>query len=215
MPAAVTGLVVGLTGGIGSGKSAAAECFRRLGGAVVDTDAIAHELTGPGGTAMPALRQAFGDAVVAPDGRLDRVAMRRLAFSDPAVRRRLESLLHPLIRRLGGERCADALARGAPYAILVVPLLVESGDYRQRVARVAVVDCPDEVRIARVGARSGLAPAEVKAIMAVQASREERLAVADDVIDNSGDIGALETRVERLHRKYLAMAGKGLLDPSS
>lgn len=211
----MTGLVVGLTGGIGSGKSAAAECFGRLGAAVVDTDAIAHELTGPGGGAMAALQQVFGDAVVAPDGRLDRAAMRRLVFADPAVRRRLESVLHPLIRRIGTERCAEALTRGSPYALLVVPLLVESGDYRQRVSRVAVVDCPDELRIARVGARSGLAPAEVKAIMAVQASREERLAAADDVIDNSGDREALVTQVERLHRQYLALAGQPAPGPSS
>jgi dephospho-CoA kinase len=215
VPGATAGLVIGLTGGIGSGKSAAAECFGRLGAAVVDTDAIAHELTAPGGAAMPALRRVFGDAVVAPDGRLDREAMRRLVFADPAMRRRLESVLHPLIRDLSAERCAGALTAGVPYVILMVPLLVESGDYRRRVARVVVVDCPDELRIARVGTRSGLAPDQVRAIMAAQASREVRLAAADDVIDNSGGLEALTAQVERLHRQYLSLAGRSGPGPSS
>jgi dephospho-CoA kinase len=192
-------MIVGLTGGIGSGKSAAAAMFAELGAAVVDTDAIAHELTGPAGEAMPAIRQAFGDAVVAADGRLDRTAMRRLAFADADARRRLEAILHPLIRAEGDIRCRTALAAGAPYAVLVVPLLVESGDYRRRVDRVVVVDCDDETRARRVMERSGLSRSEVAVIMAAQIGRSARLAAADDVIGNDGGLDDLRRQVASLH----------------
>lgn len=200
------GFVVGLTGGIGSGKSAAADSFAALGAAVVDADAIAHELTAPEGAAMPDLATAFGSEVVADDGRLDRAAMRRRVFADPAARQRLEAILHPMIRDMTALRCRQALAAGAPYVVLVVPLLIETGDYRRRVQRVAVVDCADETRIARVAARSGLSREEVQRIMAAQASREDRLAAADDVIDNDGDLAELSARVEELHRRYLQFA---------
>ncbi|MBU1236751.1 MAG: dephospho-CoA kinase [Gammaproteobacteria bacterium] len=201
----MNGIVVGLTGGIGSGKTAVAECFAGLGAAVVDTDAIAHELTGPGGTAMLALETAFGRSVVAADGRLDREAMRRQAFSDPEARKRLETILHPMIRARADSRCEEAVAAGAPYVVLVVPLLVESGDaYRRRVDRVVVVDCDDEVRIGRVIARSGLSRDDVARIMAAQASREARLAAADDVIDNNGSRDDLAAQVAVLDHKYRA-----------
>jgi dephospho-CoA kinase len=196
--------IVGLTGGIGSGKSEAAECFAALGAAIVDTDAIAHELTGPHGGGMAALEAEFGKAVVAVDGRLDRALMRRLAFDDPGVRQRLEGILHPLIRAQAEARCRSALATGAPYVVLVVPLLIESGDYRHRMDRVVVVDCDDEARISRVMARSGLTRAEVERIMGAQAGREDRLTAADDVIDNSGDLDDLARQVAELHRRYLA-----------
>ncbi|OHC68227.1 MAG: dephospho-CoA kinase [Rhodocyclales bacterium GWA2_65_20] len=202
----MTGLIVGLTGGIGSGKSAAADHFAALGAATVDTDVIARELTGAAGAAMPALRAAFGPGVVTAAGSLDRAAMRELAFGDAALRARLEAILHPLIRAESERRCAAALAAGAPYVVLVVPLLVESGDYRQRVARVVVVDCAAETRLARVMARSGLVRAEVEAIMAAQAGREERRAAADDLIDNDGDLESLRRQVEMLHRHYLELA---------
>ena len=195
---------IGLTGGIGSGKSAAADLFGRLGATVVDTDAIAHELTGPAGGAMPAIRVAFGGAVIAADGRLERAAMRALVFSDPAAKAKLEAILHPLIRSLSAERCAAA---AGPYAVLVVPLLVESGDYARRVRRVAVVDCTEETQVRRVMARSGLAPEEVRRIMSAQVSRPARLAAADDVIDNDGPLAALAPQVEALHRRYLLLAG--------
>lgn len=204
----MSGRVVGLTGGIGSGKSAVADCFARLGAAVVDTDAIAHELTAPGGAAMPVLKSVFGKAVAAADGRLDRARMRRQAFDDPEIRKRLEGILHPMIGALSDARCQEALAAGAPYVVLVVPLLVESGAYRGRVDRIAVVDCDDEVRIARVIARSGLARADVEAIMAAQASREARLAVADDVIDNNGNLDQLAAQAAKLHHRYLAEFAK-------
>jgi dephospho-CoA kinase len=200
------GFVVGLTGGIGSGKSSAADAFARLGAVVVDADAVAHELTGPGGAAMPAIEAAFGRSVVAADGRLDRAAMRSLAFGDPGARKRLEAILHPLIGDETRRRCREALASGAPYVVMEVPLLVESGNYRQRVQRVVVVDCDDELRIARVMARSGLARAEVERIMATQASREDRLAAADDVIDNGGSLEDLVARVGALHAIYCRLA---------
>lgn len=195
--------IVGLTGGIGSGKSAAATLFEEFGAAVVDTDAIAHELTAPGGTAIAPIRDAFGDEVVAPNGALDRAAMRRKVFTDAQAKGRLEAILHPMIRAEADRRSAAARA---PYVVLVVPLLVESGGYRSRVQRIAVVDCPEAVQVARVMSRSGLSAGEARAIMAAQVGREARLAVADDVIDNGGELAALRPQIEALHRRYLEMA---------
>ena len=195
--------IVGLTGGIGSGKSAAAKLFEELGAAVVDTDAIAHELTAPGGAAVAPIRAAFGDEVVAPNGALERPAMRRKVFADAQAKGRLEAILHPMIRAEADRRSA---AVRAPYVVLVVPLLVESGGYRSRVQRVTVVDCPEEVQVARVMSRSGLSAEEARAIMAPQVSREARLAVADDVIDNGGELAELRPQIEALHRRYLEMA---------
>jgi dephospho-CoA kinase len=196
-------LIVGLTGGIGSGKSAAASLFEELGAALVDTDAIAHELTAPGGAAIEPIRAAFGDDAIAANGALDRAAMRRKVFADPEAKARLEAILHPMIRTEADRRSAAARA---PYVVLVVPLLVESGGYRSRVQRVAVVDCPEEVQVARVMSRSGLSEEDARAIMAAQAGRQQRLAVADDVIDNGGDLPVLRRQVEALHRRYLEMA---------
>lgn len=195
--------IVGLTGGIGSGKSAAASLFEELGAAVVDTDTIAHELTAPGGAAIEPIRGAFGDEVIDARGALDRAAMRRKVFADAQAKTRLEAILHPLIRAEADRRSAAARA---PYVVLVVPLLVESGGYRSRVQRVAVVDCPEETQVARVMSRSGLSAEEDRAIMAAQVGREQRLAVADDVIDNGGERAALRPQVEALHRRYLEMA---------
>ena len=199
-------LVVGLTGGIGSGKSAAAAAFAALGAAIVDTDAIAHELTAAQGRAMPAIGAAFGPAVLDEDGALDRGAMRELAFSDPTTRRRLEAILHPLIRA-ESERLIARHA-GAPYVVLVVPLLIEAGDYRERVDRVAVVDCSDETRIRRVMERSGLTRTEIVRIMAAQATRDQRLAAADDVIDNTGSPDDLRARVAALDGRYRTLAAQ-------
>ncbi|WP_185955398.1 MULTISPECIES: dephospho-CoA kinase [Tepidiphilus] len=197
--------IIGLTGGIGSGKSAAAEHFARLGAAVVDTDAIAHELTAPGGAAIPALVAAFGPDILTPAGALDRAQMRTLAFSDPEVKRRLEAILHPLIRQESDARCRAATE--APYVVLVVPLLIEAGeDYRRRCQRIAVVDCPEEIQIARVRARSGLDEDLIRRIMAQQASRAERLAAADDILDNGGDLAQLHAQVEALDRLYRELA---------
>lgn len=197
--------VVGLTGGIGSGKSTVAAGFAAHGVAIVDTDVIAHDLTAPGGAAMPALRQAFGDAVVAADGRLDRAAMRALVFADAGERQRLEAILHPAIRAESERRIAAAGA--APYVMLAVPLLVEAGvDYRARCDRILVVDCDEATQLARVVARSGLSEAEARAIIASQASRAARRAVADDILDNGGAPESLPAQIEWLHRRYLAAA---------
>jgi len=194
--------VVGLTGGIGSGKSAAADEFAKLGAAVVDTDVIAHELTGKGGAALAGIERVFGKAFIA-GGSLDRKRMRDHVFSDPAAKRALEELLHPMIRQESARRIAAARA---PYVVHVVPLLVESPDYRRRVARVLVVDAPEETQVVRVRERSRLPEEEVRAIMRTQVSRAERLAAADDVIDNGGSREALRNQVAALHQKYLQFA---------
>jgi dephospho-CoA kinase len=200
-------LVVGLTGGIGSGKSAAADEFARLGAAVVDTDAIAHELTGPGGQAVAEIRRIFGAEFISKSNALNREKMRELVFSDAAQRKRLEALLHPMIRAEAERRIAAALAgRNAPYVVLVVPLLVESAGYRERVGRVLVVDCPEDLQVARVRQRSALGEDAVRRIIASQIQRESRLAAADDVIDNSGTIAAMQQQVRQLHEEYLARA---------
>ena len=194
--------VVGLTGGIGSGKSVAAEEFARLGATVVDTDAIAHELTAAGGLAMPAIEKLLGRDCVLPSGAMDRAKVRARVFSDPAARKALETVLHPLIRERSAERIGGA--RG-PYVIHVVPLLVESKDYRARADRVLVVDASEATQLARVRGR-GLGEEEARAIMRSQTSRADRLAAADDVIDNEGTLDALRHRVAELHAKYLALA---------
>lgn len=196
--------VVGLSGGIGSGKSAAADRFAALGAEVVDTDAIAHALTAPGGAAIPAISAAFGTSSITADGRLDRAAMRALVFAQPDARRRLEAILHPMIRAESERRIALA---AAPYVILAVPLLIEAGGYRQRCDRVCIVDCPETLQIERVKLRSGLDEGQIRAIMDTQASREARLAAADDVLDNSTTLAALHDQVDALHASYLAAAG--------
>jgi dephospho-CoA kinase len=196
------GYVVGLTGGIGSGKSAVARLFSETGVAVIDADAIAHALTGLGGAAMPAIRAEFGAAVAPVNGALDRAAMRAMVFTDPSARKRLEAILHPMIRD-ATDRQLRISAADSPYVVLMVPLLIESGSYRERVNRIAVVDCTEATQIARVMRRDGLAGNEVEGILAAQATRAKRLAAADDVVDNDGDLAALRPQIERLHRQYL------------
>jgi dephospho-CoA kinase len=197
--------IVGLTGGIGSGKSAAARVFESLGASLVDTDAIAHELTAPGGAAIAPIRAAFGAQYITADGALDRSRMRALVFADAAKKRELEAIQHPLIRARSTEL---ASAAASPYVVLMVPLLVESRDFRMRYQRILVVDCAEETQIARVTARSSLSADEVRAIMAGQATRAARLAAADDVIDNSKDLAHLEHQVASLHRHYLQFAAE-------
>jgi dephospho-CoA kinase len=198
-------LVIGLTGGIGSGKSTVADEFAKLGAAIVDTDLIAHELTRKGGAAVPEVERIFGEDFIR-DGAMDRQRMREHVFAEPAAKRKLEGLLHPLIREESGRRIAAASQ--APYVVHVVPLLIESPDYRSRVDRVLVVDAPEDVRVARVQSRSGLAPDEVRAIIRSQVAGAERLAAADDVIDNGGERDALRNQVAALHQKYLQFAGR-------
>ena len=212
---------VGLTGGIGSGKSTVAGCFAALGVPVIDTDVIARDLTAPargtppdarpagglgaapGGAALEEIRAVFGETVMQADGTLDRAALRRRVFADSAARRQLEAILHPRIRQVVGDRLATL---SAPYALVVIPLLVETGGYRDMLNRVLVVDCPEDVQIARVKARSGLAQDEIQAILAAQAGRAERLAVADDIIVNTATPEALRAEVAALHQRYLALA---------
>lgn len=194
---------IGLTGGIGSGKSTVADLFAERGAAIVDTDLIAHQLSAPGGIAIDALRQAFGEEFITQQGALDRDRMRALVFDDSGARKRLEAILHPLIRS-ETERAASQ-AEG-PYLIYVVPLLVESGRWKQRTARVLVVDCEEDIQIARVMRRNQLSVEQVKAIMAAQTSREERLRAADDIIENNGDSAALIPHVDRLHALYCMLA---------
>ena len=204
----MTPLVVGLTGGIGCGKSAAADMFGDLGAAIIDADAIAHELTVPAGAAMAAIRAAFGPDIITPQGALDRSAMRQLVFSDATARARLEAILHPMIREESENRSRKALKDGAPYLMLVIPLLLESGDPRSRVNRILVVDCPEETQIDRVISRSRLAEPEIRRIMTTQATREQRLNIADDIINNAGDLDALKLQVAALHRDYLELSAK-------
>ena len=194
---------VGLTGGVGSGKSTAAEMFEALGAAVVDTDAISRELTGPRGAAMAAVRAQFGPEFVTADGSLDRDRMRRLVFADAAAKKRLEGILHPMIR---AESRARVIAARAPYVVLVVPLLLETGAYRDLVNRVLTVDSTEAQQVERAGRRSGLSAADVEAIMASQLARAERRARADDVLSNDGGIEALRRQVNDLHARYLALA---------
>ena len=194
---------VGLTGGIGCGKSTVADLFAGLGATIVDTDAIAHALTAPHGAAMPAILAEFGPDFATPEGALDRARMRSLVFADAGARGRLEAILHPRIR--DATAAAAAIATGA-YVIFAVPLLIESGTWAERVSRVLAVDCSEDTQVARVMQRSGLAPDQVRAIMATQVTRAQRLAAADDVIDNNDGLEALFPQVKRLHERYLALS---------
>jgi dephospho-CoA kinase len=203
-----TPYLVALTGGMGSGKSAAAAHFSRLGAALVDSDAIARELSGAGGAATPLIAAAFGPDALCADGSVDRARMRALVFADPSARARLEAILHPLIQAESARRTRTA---SSPYVIIDIPLLVESGGNRHRhYDRVCTLDCPVALQIERVRARSGLDRSEIEAIIAAQASREARLAIADDVIDNAGTLDALHARVEALHARYLDLASRRL-----
>lgn len=197
---------VGITGGVGSGKSRAASMFGELGAGIVDTDEISHRLTASSGAAMPDIVAAFGPSAAAADGSLDRAAMRQRVFADPQARSRLEGILHPRIRRTA---YAEVAASTAPYVLLVVPLLLETGAYRDVVQRVLVVDCDEALQVSRTMARSRLDEAAVRAIMAAQLPRDRRLALADDVIRNDSDIDQLRQQVAALHRKYLELAASG------
>jgi dephospho-CoA kinase len=198
---------VGLTGGVGSGKSTAARLFADLGATVVDTDAIAHALSASEGAAMPAIAAAFGREVVAADGSLDRAAMRGRVFADGSARQRLERILHPLIHV---EVLRQVAAAQAPYVILIVPLLLENlAAYRPLIDRIAVVDCDEQQQIERTTRRPGVSPAQARAILAVQGSRAARLAIADDIIANRAGLAELEAQVRQLHQAYLAASRQG------
>ncbi|WP_109482046.1 dephospho-CoA kinase [Paraburkholderia sp. C35] len=195
---------VGLTGGIGSGKSTVADLFAKRGVTLVDTDVIAHSITAPHGLAMAPIAAEFGSSFVAADGSLDRAQMRTLVFSDETARKRLEAITHPLIR---AETERQREAASGPYVIVVVPLLVESGNWKTRVNRVLTVDCSVETQITRVIRRNAFTREQVLAIIARQATREARLAAADDVIVNDNrTLEAIDVDVERLHNTYVSLA---------
>jgi dephospho-CoA kinase len=194
---------LGLTGGIGSGKSSIADLFAELGADIIDTDQIAHQLTASGGAAIATIAETFGAEFILPSGALDRQKMREAVFSTPDKKHQLEAILHPLIRaeceRLG--RASQAV-----YPIFVVPLLVESGNWAQRVSRILVVDCLEETQIQRVMQRNHLSREQVQAIMRNQATRAQRLAHADDVILNEGALDHLRQQIDTLHRLYCKLA---------
>ena len=194
---------IGLTGGIGSGKSTVADLFEAQGIVVIDTDAIAHQLTAPNGLAIAAIGQQFGASAIAANGAMDRQWMRELVFSDGTAKRKLEQILHPLIR----QQCEHLAAMATtPYVIFAVPLLVESGNWRGRVDRILVVDCKEETQVNRVMKRNNLNQEQVQAIMRAQASREQRLAAADDIIVNETDLNSVKMQVQTLHLQYLTLA---------
>jgi dephospho-CoA kinase len=195
-------LVVGLTGGIASGKSAVAAMFVALGAGLVDTDVVAREVVAPGEPGLAAVRNAFGPGILRASGELDRAALRSLIFADPAKRHRLESLLHPLIR---AETLRKLRGIAAPYALVAVPLLVET-DFGRLVDRVLVVDCPEQVQLERLLRRDAIPHAEALAMLRAQTDRASRLKAAHDVIDNSGTREATRAQVEQLHRRYVDMA---------
>lgn len=194
---------VGLTGGIGSGKSVVSDMFQALGAVVVDTDEISRALTAPGGAAIAGIREQFGPGSIAPDGGLDRERMRLLVFRDAQSRQQLEAILHPQIR--ARTRAAIDAAR-APYVIVVVPLLFETGACMELVRRVLVVDCDEAEQVRRVTTSRGITAEEVRRIMATQLPRAERLRRADDVLHNDRGIEALRGQVGELHARYLELA---------
>lgn len=198
---------VGLTGGIGSGKSTVGAGFAAHGVAVIDADAIAHALTAPGGAGIAPLRAAFGAEFIDADGAMDRARMRARVFAQPEERARLEAILHPLIRSETARAAAAAVAAsGYQYHILMIPLLVEGAArdkrWRERFDRILVADCSEATQVARVMTRDGFDEPAVRRIMAAQASRTERLAAADDVVDNDGEVGKIAPQVARLHAEY-------------
>lgn len=197
-------LCVGLTGGIGCGKSTVAKLFQERGAFIIDTDEIAHELTRADGRAIAAIRVGFGDRYIADDGSLDRIRMRNLIFSDEPAKRQLEALLHPLILESAQLRLGQAHA--SPYVVMVVPLLLQSSVFLPLVQRILVVDCDEQQQIERVKQRSQMNEAEVRAIMARQTGRMEQLRSADDVIHNDGDLNGLGEQVVALHNAYLALS---------
>lgn len=198
----MTDIIVGLTGGIGSGKSTVAALFAARGIPVIDSDKIARELSAPGQSAFERIVARFGSDILKPDGELDRARLGEIVFTNPRKRKMLEQILHPAIRRIMNER---AKMLDAPYCLFEIPLLIETGRYRE-MDRVLVVEANEAVRIARIKGRNRLPEPRIRQIIAAQASPEERLAAADDIIDNNGAPEMLEPRVAELHRLYLALA---------
>ncbi|MES1981467.1 MAG: dephospho-CoA kinase [Pseudomonadota bacterium] len=194
---------VGLTGGIGSGKSTVAALFEEYGVTIIDSDAISRRLTQPGGAAIKMIRSTFGDDYIDSLGALDRPRMRQLVFADPMAKQRLEAILHPLIR---AEMLNQAGMNSTPYQMLMVPLLFETPGYPELVKRTLAVDCEETTQVTRTMQRSGLTEQEVRAIIAQQIARSERLRRADDIIHNDADLNSLRLQVAQLHQRYLALS---------
>lgn len=201
----MTPYTVALTGGIASGKSEVERRFAALGVPVIDADRIARELVEPGQAALQAIVDTFGTSILNADGSLDRAAMRSRVFADLAARQQLEAILHPRIRE---QMKADAIAAAGDYVMLAIPLLVESGTAYEWANRILVVDAPSEMQMQRLLQRPGIDAATAEAILAAQTTREQRLAIADDVIDNSGPIAALDKIVLHLHQRYQSLAAR-------
>ncbi|MGA7179107.1 MAG: dephospho-CoA kinase [Thiobacillaceae bacterium] len=196
-------LVVGLTGGIGSGKTTVANLFSEQGVPVIDTDRISHDLTASGGEAMPLIEDQFGEEFVNPDGSLNRQLMRHTVFGDSAARKNLEAILHPMIRQAVEAQLGSLTT---PYVIVVIPLLLEKGGYDDLVHRVLVVDCGPDTQISRTMTRNKLNCEEVQAILDVQVSRQHRLGQADDVIVNEGNPDGLKAKIRALNEKYISLS---------
>lgn len=194
--------VVGLTGGVASGKSAVAQSFQSLGVPVIDTDRLAREVVRPGSEALAELVDAFGEHILTEDGELDRRCMRETVFADEAARRRVETILHPRIANRLEQRLEQV---DAPYCVVAIPLLVEAG-WTGRVDRILVVDVPESMQVSRVMDRDGIDAQAAQKMLQAQSTREERLEVADDVLDNTGDMEDLDALVGRLHAAYTAIA---------
>lgn len=197
-----TSLLIGLTGGIGSGKSTVAEQFSKLGASYVDADIVAREVVAPGTACLAAIKTRFGDSIVQADGELDRAALRQLIFQDSSAKQWLEALLHPAIRQQMLLQLANSTT---PYTFLVAPLLLENG-LNKLVQRVLVIDVSEDTQLLRAAQRDNNSTAQIKAIMAAQFSRQQRLALADDVIDNNGTTEQLLQQVALLHEKYLELS---------
>jgi dephospho-CoA kinase len=195
--------LIGLTGGIGSGKTAVSDLLGKLGAGIIDTDLIAHQITAPNGLAMKAIEQHFGADFIDPTGALNRDKMRALVFTDSVARKQLEAITHPLIRRETIRQAKALSQNGASYLVFVVPLLIESKSWQGVTDLLVVVDCPTELQIQRVMQRSNLSRAEVEKILKAQTSREDRLKHADIVLENLGKLADLEAEVTQLHQKIL------------
>ena len=197
--------LVGLTGGIGSGKTAVSDLLAQMGAGIIDTDLIAHQITAPGGIAISPIQAKFGSEFIEPSGALDRAKMRALVFGSPDARKSLEEITHPLIRLETLRQAKELADTGVPYLVFVVPLLIESGSWLGQIDYLVVVDCPEETQIQRVMQRSNLSRTEVEGILNAQASRQDRLRLANTVIENQGSLSDLKLAVEQLHQKMIGI----------
>jgi dephospho-CoA kinase len=201
---------IGLTGGIGSGKTAVSELLGALGAGIIDTDLISHQITAPGGRAIPLITKTFGAEFIDPQGALNRTKMRTLVFADRKARQFLEQITHPLIQQETAKQAFELVKSEAPYLVFVVPLLIESGSWIKLIDYLVVVDCPEEIQIQRVMHRNNMTRLEVENILKAQTSRSARLAVANAVIENQGNLGDLKLEVSNLHQQILKIQGEPL-----